>query len=203
MRAARSDMNLEDLARRMSALEEESFYEFAGFFGPRFRALFLSRGLTRADAEELSVSCVTDISLKVGQYKPVADGSFEAWVFTLARRYVIDWWRARQPSLPLPDDLPLSTPSVEEPEPDSELVVAVRAALAQLSEADQKLIRLRNMEGEYTYAEAGEALGISAGTARVRHFRALKRLESLLMKDQRITRHLDRRNVPGKEESNE
>lgn len=203
MRAARSDINMEDLACRMSALEEESFYEFAGLFGPRFRALFLSRGLTHADADDLSISCVTDIALKVGQYKHVANGSFEAWVFTLARRYLIDWWRSRHASVPLPDDLPLSIPSNEEFEPDSELVSAVRAAMAQLSEADQTLIRLRNMEGEYTYAEAGASLGISAGAARVRHFRALNRLEGLLLKDQRIKKHLDRRKAARSEESHE
>jgi RNA polymerase sigma factor (sigma-70 family) len=192
VRAAKSEIDIEDLARRMSAFDELAFKEFADMFGPRFKALFSRRGLPMAEAEDLSVSCVTDIALKVNKYRPTEGGSFEGWVFTLAHRYLIDWWRARRATVPLPDGLAYIPTSSEEFEPNLNAVFAVRDAMAQLSETDQLLIRLRNLGEEYSYDEIGRRLGLRADTARVRHFRAMKRLKIILEKDSRIQRFIHR-----------
>lgn len=203
MRMARSDMNMEDLARRMCELDEPAFRDFSDHFGFRFRSLFFRRGLQLSDAEDLAVSCVTDIALKVEQYHPVDGGSFEAWVFTLARRALIDWWRARRDTESLSEDFPSDLSFDDEPGQDSELTTAVRDALAQMSEADRAVIETKNFMGEQTFAEAGAALGLSAGAARVRHHRAMKRLQALLEQDSRIVRHLDRRSIMNREASYE
>lgn len=207
MRRTRSDVNMEDLARRMCELDERAYQEFSDCFGYRFRSLFFRRGLQLSDAEDLAVSCVTDIALKVEQYHPVEGGSFEAWVFTLARRALIDWWRARRAAEPLSEDLPSDFPSDlpfdDEPVHDSELTSAVNDALARLSEADRVVIETKNFSGEQTFAEAGVTLGLSAGAARVRHHRALKRLQELLEQDQRIVRHLGRRSVIYREKAHD
>lgn len=198
MCAARSDIDVEDLARRMTLLEEQAFCEFAEIFGPRFRAFFIKRGLTRSDAEDVAVSCVTDIALKVERYRALPGGSFERWVFTFARNYLVDWWRNRHSYYSLYDDSQLSDSSWSDfrsddgLEPDSDAVLAVRDAMVKLSETDRTLIRLRNLEGESTYTDVGRQLGISSGNARVRHFRALKRLKSLLEKDPRIKKFLSK-----------
>jgi RNA polymerase sigma factor (sigma-70 family) len=195
VRMARSDMNMEDLARRMCELDELAFRDFADHFGSRFRSLFFRRGLQFSDAEDLAVSCVTDIALKVEQYQPVEEGSFEAWVFTLAHRALIDWWRVRRNTESLSEDFPSELSFDDEPIQESDLTSAVRDALAQLSEADRTVIEIKNFMGEQTFAEAGAVLGLSAGAARVRHHRALKRLQTLLEKDSRIVKHLDRRGI--------
>lgn len=198
MLVARSDINMEDLARRMSSLEEEAFLEFAAVFGPRFRKLFLNRGLNLTDAEDLAVSCVTDIALKVGQYR-TTHGHFEAWVFTVARHYLIDWWRRQHPGVQLSDDSPIVPLSNEKLELNPEVVSAVRESVQRLSESDRTIIQMRNMEGECTFAEVGKQLGITAGAARVRHLRALQRLEELLERDVRIDEYLERIRVIHKE----
>src|SRR5437868_3522796 len=95
----------EDLARRMIALEEPAFQEFFDVFAPRFRAFFISKGMTWADAEELAISCVSDVALKIDKYKPLEGVSFEAWVFTLARHARSDWADKQQPQVPLIDGL--------------------------------------------------------------------------------------------------
>jgi RNA polymerase sigma-70 factor (ECF subfamily) len=193
IRVARSNKEIEGLAERMAASEEQAFVEFADTFGPRFRSFFIKRGLSSSNAEDLTASCITDIALKVEKYKAIREGGFEAWVFTLARNYLIDWLRAQRHSEPLSDDLAAPTPSDAEIDLEQDVVLAVGDALSQLSETDQMLIRLRHLVEDHTYAEIGEHLGISTEAARVRHFRALKRLKALLETDERIRTFLLRR----------
>jgi RNA polymerase sigma-70 factor (ECF subfamily) len=177
----------------MSAAEDQAFQEFAQIFGPRLRAFLISRGLTVSDAEDLAISCVTDISLRIEKYRPQAEGGFEAWVFTLARHFLADWWRHHKVTEPLPDNLEAPVSFEEKAEPNESIVSAVRQAVAQLSETDQLIVRLRYLEEERSFAEIGELLGIQEGTARVRLSRALKHLEPVLKKDHRISDFLKRR----------
>lgn len=182
---------------RMRAAEEQAFQEFANTFGPRLRAYFVARGLRVSDAEDLAVSCVTDISLRADKYRPQENGGFEAWVFTLAKNFLSDWVGSRAPTEPLPDILEAPSPSDEESESDSGIVLAVRQVLGQLSETDQLIIRLRYLEEERSFAEIEAILGVKAATARVRLHRALKHLESALRQDSRVSDFLKRRGVQG------
>jgi RNA polymerase sigma factor (sigma-70 family) len=188
MRVARSTEEIEDLAARMAVAEVEAYSEFAVTFGPRLRAFFLRKGVAAGEAEELSVSCITDIALKIDKYKPLRPGGFEAWVFTLARHSLTDWWRSHRGTVPLSDDL--TAPAFDDDqgiEPNFIIAVAVREAIAQLAVSDQLLIRMRHLESESTYAEIGDRLNISPEAARVRHFRAMKRLKTILEADERIS----------------
>jgi RNA polymerase sigma-70 factor (ECF subfamily) len=183
---------------RMAVSEEEAFVEFAKIFGPRLRAFFINRGLSVTDAEDLSVTCVTDISLKVDKYTPVKEGGFAAWVFTLARHAMIDWLRRRRATEPLPETL--ATPDQfndDEDEPNMEAILAVRDALSQLSEDDRTLILLRDLGEKSSYTEIGERLGLRTDAIRVRHHRALKKLKGLLEKDPQIIKLLNRENNRG------
>jgi RNA polymerase sigma-70 factor, ECF subfamily len=55
----------------------------------------------------------------------------------------------------------------------------VRAAMARLSEGDRKLIAMRHIEA-LSMAQIATALGISEGAAKVRHMRALRRVQTFL-----------------------
>jgi RNA polymerase sigma-70 factor (ECF subfamily) len=177
----------------MAAMEEDAYREFASFFGPRFRTFFLGRGLPATEAEDLAASCVTDISLKVGKYRSLEGGRFEAWVYTLARRALIDRWRRRRPAEPLPDDLAFPAPlEGDDSESLAEAVDALREAVAKLPEGDQALVHSRHLEGSEPFSDIAERLGIQPETARVRHHRAMRRLRALLETDPRIQRLLQR-----------
>lgn len=198
MRVVKSTQDdFEDLATRMCAADEQAFQEFASMFGPRLRAFFVTRGLRVMDAEELAVSCVTDISLRVEKYRHQEKGGFEAWVFTLARNFLSDWRQSHVTVEPLPDDLEAPRPSDEETESDTGIVLAVRQALGHLSETDQLIIRLRYLEEERSFAEIGDLLGVKTVTARVRLHRALEHLEAALKQNQRISEFLKRRGIQG------
>jgi RNA polymerase sigma factor (sigma-70 family) len=190
MRMTRSRENLADLAARMLAAEDPAFIEFADYFGPRFRSLFISRGLSPADAEDLAVSCVTDTALKIDKFKAKDGGNFEGWVFTVARHYVADWRRRMKLATAVIDEsVAAAKPAShgQENEPNEEVVAAVREALTQLPEDDVTLIKYRNLGAEHTFAELARRVGITPEAARVRHFRALRRLKLLLEADPRLT----------------
>jgi RNA polymerase sigma-70 factor, ECF subfamily len=55
----------------------------------------------------------------------------------------------------------------------------VRVAMGRLPEGDRKILAMRNIE-VLSMAEIAESLGISEGAAKVRHMRALRRLQSFL-----------------------
>lgn len=192
MYVAKSISDLDGLATRMAALEEEAFTQFAHIFGPRLRAFFVRRGLAESDAEDLAGSCVTDIALKVRHYRQIAEGGFGAWVFTLAHHALADWREAHVPTEPLSDDLATETVG-DADESDLSVILAVEEALAKLPELDRSLIRLRLLKEDKTYKAFLERNGMSAGAARVRHFRALRKLKNTLEADPRITEYLSER----------
>jgi RNA polymerase sigma-70 factor, ECF subfamily len=55
----------------------------------------------------------------------------------------------------------------------------VRAAMGRLPENDRKILAMRDIEA-LSMAEIARALGISEGAAKVRHIRALRRLQTFL-----------------------
>jgi RNA polymerase sigma factor (sigma-70 family) len=187
------DPDFEQLPHRMASRDSDAYREFAAFFGPRLRGFFRSRGLGIVDAEDLAVSCVTDIALKVERYDPDRGGRFVAWVYTLASRSLIDWWRRKPPTEPLPAQLPLLEVLNQNSSRLDEVVAAVREAMAKLSERDQDLLRLRELGGMGSYKEIAEQLRIRPSAARVRHHRALRRLRVLLEDDGRIKRILQKK----------
>lgn len=185
-------------------VEEKAYCEFGDYFGSRFKAIFVRGGLSTSEAEDLAGSCITDIALKAGKYKPEENGSFKAFVFTLARHALADWWRIYRRSVPITDE-PLegiSQEKREDLEPNAEVVLAVQEALARLSETDRRIIELRCLGPQHTYAEIGEILKTSSGAARVRLSRALRRLRFILEKDGRINTFVDWRDVANRGDSN-
>jgi len=190
--ATESDDYMERLAKRMMALEPEAYQEFGDIFGPRFKAFFLSKRVEISEAEDLAVSCITDVARKVaqGKYRITKGGRFESWVFKVAHNGLLDWLRKRKRrheiEVPLRGDVPTQSALGEKPEGNTDVMCAVHDALAQLSEGDRLIIELRDLGVEFSYSEIGERLGTRPATARVRHFRALKRLQSILAKDLRV-----------------
>jgi len=174
--------------------QEPAYQEFARTFGPQLRRWFQRHGLTPADAEDVAVSCITDIALKVDRYRPKEGGSFTGWVFALARHALADWGRKRAVTVQFAEGSQQVMPEPSEPDDRwSEPAEAVRAALERLSDRDRSLIHLRYLHETLGYEEIGERLGIKAGTARVGVFRALERLERILLRDARVLSLLKRR----------
>ena len=182
----------EDVAKRMAAGEVEAHRLFAKLFGKKLAFFFLRKGLGSADAEDLAVSCVGDIALKIEKYRRQGKGYFKAWVYTIAERYRVNWLRKQNPKLPLREDMTTEM-IIDTVDPNIDKVLAVQDGMNCLSEGEQQIIRLRDLGDEQlSYKEISQILDISIGAARTRYFRALQELERVLEKDPRVMRFLNK-----------
>ncbi|MCB9525910.1 MAG: sigma-70 family RNA polymerase sigma factor [Myxococcales bacterium] len=114
------------------------------------------------------------------RYRPGAPVG--AWVLTIARNLAIDELRKRgtQRDRTTPEgELPDVAAEPPEPEPDAEVIAAVRDAIAQLPESQRRVIELHKLD-ERPFAEIAAELGINEGAARVRAHRAYDKLRKLL-----------------------
>lgn len=109
----------------------------------------------------------------------LAKGSFQAFLFTIARNLAIDWQRKKKP-------LPLekigeyeASDNLEENFERREKSQLVRQVLDKLGERDKQIIILRYFE-ELTFFEIAKILGKKEGAVRVRVHRVLKKLKSFL-----------------------
>ena len=91
--------------------------------------------------------------------------SFAAWIFQIARRAVVDHYRARRPADPLPEDL------AEDRDDDGaavrELAGCLRPLIATLPEGYREAVTLTELDG-LTQAQAADRLGLSHSGAKSR-----------------------------------
>lgn len=119
-----------------------------------------------------------------------AKGDFTAWARSMVRYAALDYRRdtARLDSI---DDL---NPPEAAPEPTRDIPKEVSAALAEavgrLSEADQAILALREIE-QLPSQTVAALLGISDEAVRQRHSRARRRLARIAHQDVRLTSFLE------------
>ena len=128
-------------------------------------------------AEDLTVEAFWRAHKAHGGFHPEAN--FAAWLRRIATNLALDQLRKRRRYVELPDDL------AAEQKPDSAVQqqtrVALRKAFAELPPRLRVVAQLGLIEDE-SYAEIAEALGISAGVARTRMFRAVRLLRKNLQR---------------------
>lgn len=187
----RTQEESERLARRLLAGEEQAFLDFQRIYRRLFLSQFLALRIPMFEAEDLAISCLTDILCQKLSKWHAEGGNFDAWVLTIARNTAYQWLREKKrlDVTPLAD---MELPNRDEDVPDAARAAAVHDALERLSPSDRMIIELREFEGDQGYAEIAVALTrvsqkqVTEGAARVRHKRALERLGNLLSTDPRI-----------------
>ena len=154
----------------------EAFAQLYRRYVQRIYRYLYSRVGRRADAEDLTALVFTEALEGLEGYRE--QGTFSAWLFTIAHRRVVDFYRRERPTRPL--DEALDTVG-EGPNPLAEVVHEERlehlARLVKGLDAEkQELLRLR-FAGELTYREIGEIVGRSEGAVKMAVHRLLRRLE--------------------------
>jgi RNA polymerase sigma-70 factor, ECF subfamily len=134
-----------------------------------------------AVAEDLTVEAFWRAHKAHAGFDPEAN--FAAWLRRIATNLALDHLRKKRPYVELPDDL------AAERQPDSAVQqqtrLALRKAFAQLPPRLRVVAQLGLVEEE-SYVDIAQALGISAGAARTRMFRAVRVLRKKL---QRLGEH--------------
>jgi RNA polymerase sigma-70 factor (ECF subfamily) len=139
--ALRDDPALIEQARR----DPEAFAAlYRRYLTPVYRYLYSRLGSIH-DAEDITsqVFIETLEGLSTNHYR--AGGCFSAWLFTIARRRLVDFYRQR-PTAPL-DEIPSAEPSLLVALEKSDDLKHLARLLAQLDEEKQELLRLRFSAG--------------------------------------------------------
>jgi len=142
---------------------------------------FVRRGIQTQAAEDLVQEVFLSVVRERGRYDTARP--FLPWLYTLAHNRMVSEARRRDAEQRALDGLEArqqaGAPRTEEATEHSEAWAQTQRALAALPDDDREVLCLARFEG-LDYAQIGSLMGISAGTARVRAFRALQKLRQLL-----------------------
>jgi len=126
-------------------------------------------------AEDLTVEAFWRAHKAHAGFHPEAN--FAAWLRRIATNLALDHLRKRRPYVELPDDLAAERKADSVVQQQTRAVL--RKAFAELPPRLRIVAQLGLVEDE-SYAEIAQALGISAGVARTRMFRAVRLLRKKL-----------------------
>ena len=126
-------------------------------------------------AEDLTVEAFCRAHKAHAGFHPEAN--FAAWLRRIATNLALDHLRKRRPYVELPDDLAAERKADSVVQQQTRAVL--RKAFAELPPRLRIVAQLGLVEDE-SYAEIAQALGISAGVARTRMFRAVRLLRKKL-----------------------
>ncbi len=132
-----------------------------------------------SQAEDLAADVWLDVARGLPRFSGDEAG-FRAWVFTIARRRLLDERRsaARQRTTPLPADRLALLGETGNVEHEALFSLEARAALERIAElpADQAEVVLLRVLADLSAWEVARILGKREGTVRVLQHRALRRL---------------------------
>ncbi|MBQ3842614.1 MAG: sigma-70 family RNA polymerase sigma factor [Ruminiclostridium sp.] len=131
----------------------------------------------REDAEDL----VSEVFMKVHSSIDKFDenkASVSTWIYTITRNTVTDFLRRNRVSEELPEDAP-SPLLTEESYINEETLSELADALTYLEDEERRIIALRYGSGR-PLTEIADKLGISYGAVKIRHRKALSKLEELM-----------------------
>ncbi len=150
------------------------FNEFWSQTAGRVRAFMFCMCDNWTDADDMTQDCFLRALRAWGQYN--AKASRQAWLWGIARRTRVDWFRQKQRKIDIGiEDIDGFTKEVSDEKKDDELDM-VWDAVKRLNEEQTDVIHLKFTAG-LSYAQIAEALGIPVGTVRSRLHRGLKEVK--------------------------
>lgn len=158
---------------------EEFRATFAEYF-PRLRSFFRTCGFQTSDAEDLSQTALWTVYRSRGQFR--GEGSFESWVYSIARNVARDEWRRRGRTgeeEPVSEAVPDDVPSAETWTTDRQDLRRTLDALAKLP-AGMRACLLLSVQQGLSYKEISQRLSLAVPTVKVQIWNARRRLRSLL-----------------------
>jgi len=171
------------LIQRAAAQDREAFSQLYDRFSTLVFSLAMRMLRAQSDAEDLLQEVFMQVWRQAASYSQER-GSPEAWIVNIARSRAIDKLRSirrRDKSFVLTDD-PAGAESpdnVESTVGDSESKLAMNSALANLPEAQRKVLELAYFSG-LSQTEIAEQLKEPLGTVKTRMRAGIQRLRGML-----------------------
>ena len=170
----------DQLMAAVRAGEASAFTELYERHGPALLSFLARLSDDRALAEDLLQETFLRVFRARATYE--GEGQFRAWLFTIARRLVIDWRRSRK--LAWSDDPAALETTAGPTRADDrtavrDLIVRLERALRRLPEGQREVVLLSRHAG-LDAGQVAQVTGSTPGAVRVTLHRALQRLHELL-----------------------
>ena len=173
------DLNTTAFVTELQQGSEEAFSRLMSeMSSPLFWFLTTRMSIPQPTAEEIAADTLFTVHQKVKTFRITGKGKLTTWIFEIAKNRAIDFHRAAKPKIV---ELDASTcisqvvAASDDAEETNGKILWIREQLAELSDRDRQILTWRALE--FSFQQIGEWLGISEGSARVRHKRSLDRLK--------------------------
>lgn len=157
------------LAQRSRFGDADAFAElYRRYLTPIYRFIYKRVGGNVTLAEDLTSQVFLEALDNLANYRE--RGYFAAWLFTIARRRLVDYYRkVRKDFL---DEIPESLPGVPDNPEDRENTARLEKLLRALDDEKRELLQLR-YSGELGFAEIAVVLGKSEASVKMSLYRVL------------------------------
>jgi RNA polymerase sigma-70 factor, ECF subfamily len=171
------------LIQRVAKQDREAFSQLYDRCSSLVFSLIMRMVKVRSDAEDLLQEVFVQVWRQAANYSPER-GSPEAWIINIARSRAIDKIRSirrMEKNFVLTDDPARaeSSENLESSAAESETRVAMSSALANLPDAQRKVLELAYFDG-LTQTEIAERLAEPLGTVKTRIRAGLQRLREIV-----------------------
>jgi RNA polymerase sigma-70 factor (ECF subfamily) len=178
MRSGGTFFVLRRLYQRKERMKDKVTREFQEFWNQaagKVRAYMFCSCRNWTDAEDLAQDCCLRALRAWGQFDGRA--SRQAWLFGIARRTRVDWFRRKKREIVSVSSEVLDNLSKVAPgETNIDMTEKVWRALEKINTEQSEVIHLRFAAG-LNYIQIARALGIPIGTVRSRLYRGLKAIK--------------------------
>lgn len=129
----------------------------------------------RNDVDDLAQECYLRALRNWGQFD--GKGSRQAWLFTIARRTCVDWFRTKNKNVQISIDTLGESQEIVSEKQNPDDIATVWETIKTLKPEYKEILYLR-FAGGLNYAEMAKTLDIPLGTVRSRLHRGLKALKT-------------------------
>lgn len=171
------------LVARAIRRDREAFSRLYDRYFDRIYRFIRLRVNNQADAEDLASGVFFNAWRSIDRFAPKHDGSFLAWLYTLAHHAMVDRYRREHDVISL-DALGAYHPDETTQGPEGDLesrltIMALQQALNLLTYEQRVVVLLRFIEG-LTARQVGDIMGKHEGTVRGMQFRAIEAIRRAL-----------------------
>ena len=132
--------------------------------------------IPETDAEELVQDVLMKVHSNLGKFRRDGRAKLTTWIFQIAENHAVDFHRARHEEFQeLPENYEPVRWHGQFAGRNTDLLEWLVEELAKVSPENRQILLWHAQD--FSFAEIGRWLGLEEGTARVRNFRATKKLE--------------------------